>query len=85
MEPVGFILGVITFGVAAQFKKPIRKAAVFTASQAMGLINQLKSTAYGFKEEIEDIIAEAQYENMKRNMEKVEALHKEFDQHHPEH
>lgn len=85
MEPVGFILGILTFGVAAQFKKPIRKAAVFTASQAIGLTNQLKSTAYGFKEEIEDIIAEAQYENMKRNMEKVEALHKEFDQHHREH
>lgn len=69
MEPLEFLLGVAAFNLFIKLKKPIRKLAVITASQAMGAFDRLKSTAYGLKEEIEDIVAEAQYENMKRNME----------------
>lgn len=69
MEPLEFLLGVAAFKALVMLKKPIRKLAVLTTSQAMGIVDKLKSAAYGFKEEIEDIVAEAQYENMKRNME----------------
>lgn len=69
MEPLEFLLGVATFSLAVKLKKPIRKAAVITASQVLGIVDRLKTTAYGFKEEVEDIVAEAQYENMKKNME----------------
>lgn len=72
MEPLEFLLGVATFGIAVKLKKPLRKAAVITASQVMGIVDRLKTTAYGLKEEVEDIVAEAQYENMKRNMETTE-------------
>ncbi len=70
MEPLEFLLGLATFGLAVKLKKPLRKAAVIAASQLMGVADRLKTTAYGLKEEIEDIVAEAQYENMKRNVEK---------------
>lgn len=65
MEPLGFLLGVAAFNLAVKYKKPLRKAAVFAASQALTVAEGLKSIAYGVKEEIEDIVAEAQYENMK--------------------
>lgn len=69
MEPLEFLLGVAVFSVAMKLKKPLRKAAVVTATQVMGMVDRLKTTAYGFKEEVEDIVAEAQYENMKKNLE----------------
>lgn len=72
MEPLGFLLGVATFGLAAQFKKPLRKLAVFSTIQLMSVVEGLKTTAYGLKEEVEDIVAEAQYENMKRNSNSLE-------------
>ncbi|MCX7711582.1 MAG: hypothetical protein N2484_17210 [Clostridia bacterium] len=68
MEPLEFFLGMATFQLAVRFKKPLRKAAVAAASQAFTLVDRLKTTAYGLKEEIEDIVAEAHYENMKKNM-----------------
>ena len=68
MEPLEFLLGVATFSIAAKLKKPIRKAAVIAATQLLGMADRFKTTAYGLKEEVEDIVAEAQYENMKKNM-----------------
>ncbi|WHH60575.1 hypothetical protein [Petroclostridium sp. X23] len=68
MEPLGFLLGIATFGVAKNFKQPLRKAAVFAASQAFTLTDRAKGVAYGIKEEFEDIVAEAHYEHMKRSM-----------------
>lgn len=68
MEPIGFLLGVATFNAAVKFKGPLRKAAVFTAGQVLMLADSFKTAAYSFKEEIEDIVAEAHYENMKKNM-----------------
>ena len=69
MEPLEFLLGVAAFSLAAKLKKPVRKVAVIAATQALGIMDRLKTTAYGLKEEVEDIVAEAQYENMKKNME----------------
>lgn len=66
MEPLGVILGAAAFGLAANFKKPLRKAAVFTASQVMAAGERLRTAVHEIKEEVEDIVAEAQYENVKR-------------------
>jgi hypothetical protein len=73
LEPLGFILGVATFGATVTLKKPLRKVAVFTTSQLISIFDKLKATAYELKEEIEDVVAEAQYENMKKYTEAVEA------------
>lgn len=66
MEPLEFLLGVAAFNVVVKFKKPLRKAAVVVTSQALGIADRFKTAAYGFKEEFEDIVAEAHYENMKK-------------------
>jgi hypothetical protein len=68
LEPLQFLLGVVTFGIAVRLKKPIRKTAVITATQVLGIVDRLKTTVYGLKEEVEDIVAEAHYENMKKNV-----------------
>src|SRR6056297_1547590 len=67
MMPLGFIYGVATFYGLRKMKKPLRKAAVETTSQMFNVVDHTKETAYNIKEGIEDIIAEAQYENLKRN------------------
>lgn len=72
MEPISLLLGAATFSLAARLKKPIRKVAVVTTSQILALTDRLRTTAYSFKEEVEDIIAEAHYENMKKNMESAD-------------
>ncbi len=71
MDFLGFMLGATAFNTAVQFRKPLRKAAVMAASQALLVTDRVKGTAYSLKEEIEDIIAEAQYENAKKNMPKI--------------
>ncbi|EOC99518.1 hypothetical protein [Caldisalinibacter kiritimatiensis] len=67
MEPLGIVYGVLTFYGIKGLKKPMRKAAVFTTSQLFKALDKTKETAYNVKEGFEDIIAEAHYENMKRN------------------
>lgn len=71
MEPLGVIYGLATFfGVKGVFKaarKPLRKAAVFTTSQVFNTLDHTRETVYNIREGFEDIIAEAQYENLKRN------------------
>ncbi|MCK8817479.1 DUF1490 family protein [Natroniella sulfidigena] len=67
MIPLGIVYGVATFCGLKKLKKPIRKAAVSTTSQVFSAADLTKEAAYNFKEEVEDIIAEAQYENMKGN------------------
>ena len=67
MEPLEFLLGVVVFNIAVKFKKPMRKAAVIAATQVLGMADRLKTTAYSLKEEVEDIVAEAHYENMKKS------------------
>ncbi|MCK8826659.1 DUF1490 family protein [Natroniella acetigena] len=66
MIPLGIVYGVATFCGLKKLKRPIRKAAVSTTSQVFSAVDVTKEAAYSFKEEVEDIIAEAQYENMKR-------------------
>lgn len=73
MEPLGFILGVVTFRTALMFKKPLRKAAVFTTSQLIMTFDKMRATAFDLKEELEDVVAEAQYENMKKYSQANEA------------
>lgn len=71
MEPLGILYGIATFfglkGALKTAKKPLRKAAVTTTSQVFNALDRTKEAAYNVKEGFEDIIAEAQYENMKRN------------------
>ncbi|WP_408954680.1 hypothetical protein [Natroniella sp. ANB-PHB2] len=67
MIPLGIVYGIATFCGLKKFKKPLRKAAVSTTSQVFSAVDLTKEATYSFKEEVEDIIAEAQYENMKRN------------------
>lgn len=62
------------FSLAVKLKKPIRKIAVISTSQILGIVDRFKTTAYGLKEEVEDIVAEAQYETMKKNMEITEEV-----------
>lgn len=70
MEPLGILYGYVSFfglkKALNTFKKPLRKAAVYSTSQMFNVLDHTKETAYNIKEEFEDIIAEAQYENMKR-------------------
>lgn len=72
MHPLQLILGMAAYGLAVKMKKPIRKAAVVAASQVLGVVDSFKAAAYEVKEEIEDIVAEAQYENMKRNLSSIQ-------------
>lgn len=71
MEPLGIVYGLATFfgvkGVFKAAKKPLRKAAVLTTSQMFNTLDRTRETVYNIKEGFEDIIAEAQYENLKRN------------------
>jgi hypothetical protein len=73
MEPLGFFLGVITFGAAVVNKKALRKAAVFTTSLLISSFENLRTSAFEMKEELEDVVAEAKYENMKKHSETTEA------------
>ncbi|MBB6217653.1 hypothetical protein HNQ80_003776 [Anaerosolibacter carboniphilus] len=85
MEPLGFILGVVTFNAFVRAKEPIRKATIMATSQVMNIAEHAKGAVYGIKEEVEDIIAEAHYENMKRNMTPLDYYQGEVDQQFTEH
>ena len=85
MEPLGFFLGVVTFNALVRMKEPIRKAAITATRQAMNLAEIAKGAAYGIKEEVEDIMAEAHYENMKNKMGPLNAYQGEVDQQYTEH
>ncbi len=82
MEPLGFFLGVAAFNALVKMREPIRKAAVTATSQAMNFAEMAKGAAYGIKEEVEDIIAEAHYENMNNNMGLLNYYQGEVDQPH---
>ncbi len=66
MVSLGFIYGIATFYGLKKIKNPLRKAAVTTTSQMFNMVDHSKEVSYNVKEGVEDIIAEAQYENMKR-------------------
>ncbi|MBC8062212.1 MAG: hypothetical protein H7Y18_16305 [Clostridiaceae bacterium] len=68
MHPLQFILGMAIFSVVVKLKKPLRKVAVVTTSQIMNVVDTVKTSAYTLKEEMEDVVAEAQYENMQKKM-----------------
>ncbi|MDW5299158.1 MAG: hypothetical protein SA378_03330 [Sedimentibacter sp.] len=71
MDPLGILYGVLTYAGAStlfmNIKKPMKKVAVLATSQMFGAIDSVKEATYNIKEGFEDIIAEAHYENMKRN------------------
>lgn len=79
LEPLGLLLGVATFGVATRLKKPLRKMAVFTTTQGLSVVDIAKSAVHGIKEEVEDIVAEAHYENVKRKMSKFDETNEEME------
>lgn len=68
---LSFLLGVATFTAAVKLKKTLRKASVEVTSQVIGLVDHAKTTAFGIKEGFEDIVAEAQYKNMQRNVDQL--------------
>ncbi|MBC2579766.1 hypothetical protein HGI79_05480 [Clostridium sp. DJ247] len=47
---------------------PLRKLAVGTVSSVLTITDKTIKTAGGFKEGVEDIIAEAQYQRTKKRM-----------------
>ena len=67
LDPVGILLGFATVYSVKAFKKPIKRAAVITTSHIFGAVDKSKESLYNMKEGVEDIIAEAYYENLKRN------------------
>ena len=67
MYPLGILYGIATFYGIKKIKRPARKMAVMTTSQLFNTLDQTREVAYSLKEEMEDIIAEAHYENMKKN------------------
>ncbi|MGB4440355.1 MAG: hypothetical protein WBJ13_14275 [Sedimentibacter sp.] len=71
MDPLGMLYGVLMYaGLSKLFmgiKKPMKKAAVLATSQIFSALDSVKEATYNAKEGFEDIIAEAHYENMKRN------------------
>ena len=71
MEPLGILYGILAYAGASKIlismKKPMKKMAVMATSQMFNALDSVKEAAYNVKEGFEDIIAEAQYENMKRN------------------
>ncbi len=77
MEPLGVLYGILTYAGASKLlmgmKKPMKKAAVLATSQMFGALDSAKEAAYNIKEGFEDIIAEAQYENMKKNQKSWQA------------
>lgn len=68
MKPMGFLLGIAAFAAGVKLREPLRKATVVAVSQGMGVIGHVKLMAAGFKEGVEDIIADAQYENIRKSM-----------------
>ncbi len=67
MEPLGILYGALTFFGLKAVKKPLRKGTVIVTSELFNAVDRTKEAAYNFKEGFEDIIAEAHYENMKKN------------------
>lgn len=52
-------------GILYAIRKPLKKAIVFSISGVLIAKDKIVERVSTFKENIEDIIAEAQYENMK--------------------
>lgn len=67
MEILGLIYGIATFYGLKGLEKPLRQGAVTATSGMFALVDRSKEVAFNLKEGFEDIIAEAQYENLKRN------------------
>ncbi len=67
MDPFGILLGFATVYGAKALKKPIKRAAVIATSHVFGAVDRSRESIYNAKEGVEDIIAEAYYENLKRN------------------
>jgi hypothetical protein len=55
-------------------RQTLRPLAVSGIQGAMGLLDKAKSAAQVMKEEVEDIVAEAKFERMKKQMDREIAL-----------
>ena len=67
MDPFGIVAGISAYYVLKGLKKPGRRLAVLATSQALNLADKSREKAYNVKEGLEDIVAEAHYEHIKRN------------------
>lgn len=65
LELLGLLYGIATFYGVKKLSKPIKHAAVMTTGQMFNVLDRGREVAYNVKEDFEDIIAEAHYENMK--------------------
>jgi len=63
-DPIGLLIGYMAFYGFKKYKKPMRKMTVKAACNLLRIISKSKTAALEFKEEIEDIVAEAHYEAM---------------------
>lgn len=72
MGVLGFLYGVATFYGIQTVKKPLKRIAVVATSQMFEVMDRSREVAYNLKEGFEDMIAEAQYENLKRQQVQVE-------------
>ena len=66
-----FLLGFGTFAFFYVLRKPLKKAAIITLSSALTLGDKTREAIENIKEETEDIIAEAKYENMRKKFKVV--------------
>lgn len=64
---LGLLYGIATFYGLKNLEKPLRSAAVSVTSGTFTLVDRSREAFFNLKEGFEDIIAEAQYENLKRN------------------
>ena len=66
MDPFGIIAGISTYYILKGLKKSGKRLAVMATSQALNIADKSREKVYNAKEEMEDIIAEAHYEHIKR-------------------
>lgn len=66
MELLGVVYGIAAFYGIQSLRKPMKRMAVVATSHMFDLVDRAKESGYNLKEGFEDIIAEAQYENLKR-------------------
>lgn len=66
MQLLGVFYGIATFYGLKTLQKPLKRVAVVATSHMFDLLDRCRETGYNLKEGFEDMIAEAQYENLQR-------------------
>lgn len=66
MQLLGVFYGIATFYGLKSLQKPMKRVAVIATSHMFDLLDRSREMGYNLKEGFEDMIAEAQYENLRR-------------------